>query len=333
MTDKTNSPTSSNDEVPEELRKVADDVHAGTARTATVRELLAWFDAKRRGHFVVLGIREALKQVRIRTDPDFEDEYIDNQVQFLDDTPRRDPIRSVRSIPTANKPEDLITINPNKTVAEAATLMIRHNYSQLPVIRSDELQGMISWRSIGCARAGSQDCERVEHCLEQPVTVTLDTPLLEAVERIAKHDVVLVMGVQKDKRKLTGIVTATDLSLEFQKLAEPFLLLEEIEKQIRRLLEGKFRREELNETVNDTPRPKVKGIDDLTFGGYHQLLGKAEHWERLNVDLDRKQFRKLLDDVRRIRNEIMHFSVDELDAQQRHQLHGLKNVLRCMIKS
>lgn len=314
-------------ELPAELEKV---VETGTPRVATVRELLAWFDAKRRGHHVVNSIRVILEEAGIRTEPDFEDEYIDNEIRFLRTTERAEPIRSVRSIPTANRPDDLVTITRDETVAKAMTVMVHHNYSQLPVMQEDRLIGMISWRSIGRARV-REDRKYVRDCLEHPEVVTVDTPLLLAIEKIAKHDFVLVKGVKEQKEKITGIITATDLSVEFHKLAEPFLLLEEIEKRIRRLLEGKFTQDELERTAEHTVDREVRGVDDLTFGQYHQLLASDEHWQRLGVDLDKKEFRRLLDEVRRIRNDIMHFSADAIEDHERNRLNGLRELLRCMM--
>jgi hypothetical protein len=54
---------------------------------------------------------------------------------------------------------------------------------------------------------------------------------------IAQHQYVLV---QAPGRTITGIVTSTDLSLQFQQLTEPLLLLDEIEQHIRMLIVGKF---------------------------------------------------------------------------------------------
>ena len=314
-------------ELPAELKNVVD---TGTPHVATVRELLDWFDAKRRGHRVVSSIRVTLEQAGIRTEPDFEDEYIDNEIRFLRATERAEPIRTVRSIPTANRPNELVTITRDETVAKARTVMIRHNYSQLPVMQKDRLVGMISWRSIGRARI-KEDRRYVRDCLEYPEVVTVDTPLLLAIEKITKHDVVLVKGINKQKNTITGIITATDLSIEFHKLAEPFLLLEEIEKLIRRLLEGKFTQDELKQASDDPVSREVRGVDDLTFGEYHQLLGKDENWQRLDVDLDKKEFRRSLDEVRQIRNDIMHFSADAIEEHERSRLNGLRELLQCMM--
>jgi hypothetical protein len=51
--------------------------------------------------------------------------------------------------------------------------------------------------------------------------------------------------VRDETNKVVGIVTTSDLSLQFKQLTEPFLLLGEIENQVRRLMDGKFTRDEL----------------------------------------------------------------------------------------
>ena len=48
----------------------------------------------------------------------------------------------------------------------------------------------------------------------------------EAIPVIVEHGYVLVRQID---RKISGIVTASDLSLQFQELAEPFLHVREVE--------------------------------------------------------------------------------------------------------
>ncbi len=156
----------------------------------------------------------------------------------------------------------------------------------------------------------------------------MEHTLLAAVPKIAENDAVLVRG--RD-RSVTGIVTASDLSSEFRALAEPFFLLEEIEKQIRRLIDGKFEPEELAAAQHPPDEGReVEGADDLTLGEYHQLLGPEEHWERLDFDLDRTRFRSLLDDVRTIRNKVMHFSPDPLSTDDLAKLGAMRRLLARM---
>ncbi len=67
--------------------------------------------------------------------------------------------------------------------------------------------------------------------------IRAESSLFQAIPIIVEHQYVLVRG---SDNRITGIVTASDLSLQFQQLAEPFLLLGEIENHIRRILGDNF---------------------------------------------------------------------------------------------
>jgi hypothetical protein len=99
--------------------------------------------------------------------------------------------------------------------------------------------------------------------------------------------------------------------MQFQQLGEPFLLLGEIENHVRSFLAGKFSREELAtlRDPGDASRP-IEDISDLGFGDYLRLLQEPSRWERIRLGLDRKCFIKELDEVRQIRNDVMHFDPD-----------------------
>ncbi len=187
--------------VPEKLQTIAQEVrNTGEPHTVTVRELLRFFNAERRGHLVVRMIRDGLTEAGVRTEPDFEGEFIGNEIDIVAVSPDEsgppagreeppaeeglgsgggieDPGLTVGQLPTANKPNDLVKISRDKTVAEAATLMLAYDYSQLPVMQNDrDIDGMISWRSIGRARAKRAACEYVRDCLEEAESVRWNTP-------------------------------------------------------------------------------------------------------------------------------------------------------------
>jgi hypothetical protein len=69
--------------IPDELKKVADEVENGQSSSVRTRKLLSWFGAQRRGHVIVSIIRRALKETGLRTEPTFEYAYIDGDIQFL----------------------------------------------------------------------------------------------------------------------------------------------------------------------------------------------------------------------------------------------------------
>src|SRR5579859_950126 len=76
--------------------------------------------------------------------------------------------------------------------------------------------------------------------------------------------------IQHPDQTIRGIVTVADLNEEFRLLTERFLLVEEIEKGVRRLLEGKYSREDLQSVraahTRDSSTRQVEGVADLTFG-------------------------------------------------------------------
>ena len=78
--------------------------------------------------------------------------------------------------------------------------------------------------------------------METPHEVGIGDSLFSAIRIVADYDYVLVRAEDK---QLCGIITATDLTEQFQKLAEPFLLAGEIENGVRRMLYGRFTKEEL----------------------------------------------------------------------------------------
>ena len=143
-----------------------------------------------------------------------------------------------------------------------------------------------------------------------------------APSSMRKHGYVLVRDPQD--RRITGIVTASDLSLQFQQLAEPFLLLREIELHIRQLLQDKVSPEDFEWLASaDTAMPK--SISDLSFGGYIRLLQRPQVWARLALNIDQASLTTQLEEVRQIRNDVMHFDPDPMTAKQ---LDVLKNAAK-----
>jgi hypothetical protein len=148
--------------------------------------------------------------------------------------------------------------------------------------------------------------------------------LFDAIPRIVQHQYVLIRG--SDKR-ITGIVTATDLSQQFQQLAEPFLLLGEIENHVRRLIGNNFSPEELQSVARHSERVN-NHADDLTFGDYVRLLEKERRWKKINLAVDRQEFCTRLDKVREIRNDVMHFDPGGILPKDLEHLRCFENFLQ-----
>jgi hypothetical protein len=123
-------------------------------------------------------------------------------------------------------------------------------------------------------------------------------------------------------------VTASDLSLQFQALSEPFLLLREIELHIRQIIKDKVTADDLSLLNQQSPpsRP-LQDIEALTMGEYVRLFEHPQIWQKLNLSIDRVVVTKLLDDVRKVRNDVMHFDPDPMTPED---LAILKRAVRLM---
>ena len=340
--------------VTAELDKVKKAVADGQEPSKPVRELLKWFGAQRRGALVVKDIEAALKEANLCTDPDFTTIWIDAQVTFrkrvaataapavaptatpealvdaLEDTNAADLVdrkHSVRMLTAANR--EVIRVNPEHPIKRAVTLMLAHDFSQLAVMTSPHnLIGAVSWKSIGGRLSQGNELKQVKDATETTEEV-LDTKSLSEVTRIiVQRDFVFVRS--SSDNKITGIVTATDLSEQFQGFSEPFLLLERIEFKIRRLIDDVFDVETLRAASNDTDPErlsKITSASDLNFGEYIRILQQKENWKRLDFVACRKVFCNELDKVRELRNDIMHFHPDLVEGGDFEQLHRFSRLL------
>lgn len=308
----------------EKLQNIAEQIKNGVVPPKeTIRGLLLWFGASRRGYRVVRAIRNRLGKFGLRTDPDFEYAYIDGSVQFMRASATKssdgseapgvdqiDPTYRVGRLASANRAP--VAVNPDSSLKHIVTLMLANDYSQLPVMNGTRVvKGTVSWKTIGSRLALKKQCVKARDCMEPAPVISIEESLFSASQRIAEHDYVLVRASDD---QICGIITSADFNDQFRKLSEPFLLVGEIEHGVRRILHGKFTAEELNEAKNpDDQSREVESVGDLTFGEYLKLIEEEKAWQKLKVEIDRVEFVKRLDRTREIRNDVMHFDPDGLD--------------------
>jgi len=221
-------------------------------------------------------------------------------------------------LPASYRPPERVSRENTLRIAE--TLMLMHDFSQLPVMTCEKtVHGLISWKSIGRAHVVGQAGPLVRDCMDPDCKVLpANMPLLKAVAEIIQHEVVLVMNREKT---ITGIVTTTDLSMQLRALTDAFLLVGNIERQLRRLIDGRYSPEVLKSMVHSPSARIVKGVDDLSFGEYVRLLQAPDHWKQLGLKVDQGVVLKRLEDVRQIRNAVMHFRSEAADAIDIERLH------------
>jgi CBS domain-containing protein len=248
----------------------------------------------------------------------------------------RDPVQKLGTLEAANAAP--VTITRDANFQDAITLMMMHDYSQLPVMGSKTIvSGYVSWDTIGKALAYGKKPEMVKDVMATDVVILdPDTPLLEAISKV--HDIGFVV-VQRSDKSLAGIVTTTDISKQFLTIAEPFLLLEQIEIHIRQILDGKFLVDEIRAFFSSKvagegsgPTPEIVHIDDLTFGQYKLLMENPDNWNRLSLPIERAYFITQLDKIREIRNDVMHFDPEGLTMDQLTDLRKMAKFLKDLRK-
>jgi predicted transcriptional regulator len=326
--------------VPEALAQAAATAKERGAVACIPRQLVSWYGSSRRGSWIVAGIRRDLKKLGIRTEPDFEAVWVDVGISIV-------PVIAEKTETSVKKPPVEVVPPPKQDVREASpshrisrlkaantrpksvkqtdkvetavTVMMQNDFSQLPVMNSErDVKGIVSWRSIGNRLALNKKCVTVKDCMEAHHEVRHTASMFEVIRLLTTQDCVLV----RDATNLVaGIVTAADISEQFQVLSEPFILLGDIENDLRRLIERSFTIDEIRKAKDaaDETR-KVESSADLTFGEYVRLLENPESWSKLNLLLDGVMFVKDLQEVRKIRNNVMHFDPDGIDEHDQQRL-------------
>jgi CBS domain-containing protein len=275
-----------------------------SVNSVSVRSFLSWFGAQRRSYWNVWTIRRALEKAKLVTSPDFESAYIDSEIRFelvenVEVTPvneataevgpisqpdaaaqplpavAADPTYRISKLAAANKKP--LSVHPDASLKEAITLMMVNDFSQLPVMTNErDTKGIVSWLSIGTRTALGNSRNYVREVMDVHHEIRADASMFQAIPTIVQHGYVLVRG---SDNKITGIVTASDLSLQFQQVAEPFLLLSEIENHVRSLLDGKFDKADLAAVRDPSDNAReIDDVSDLTFGEYLRLLENEERW-------------------------------------------------------
>ncbi len=219
----------------------------------TVRDLLGRWDYQRRSVPRVQMIDRELERIGLRTDPPLYDAgWIGNWVALV-------PIEKAgtNSAPPPAEQEvglrvgqlkaarvEVMSVKREASLSEARTKMMLHDYSQLAVWNGRGSDVMaVTWESIAKAQLCRQKLTLSDAIVSARV-VGLDDDLIPLIGTIANEGFVVV---RRKDRELSGIITSADLSVEFETLAGPFFLLGEIERRLRRVIEGVFTPEEIRE--------------------------------------------------------------------------------------
>ncbi|MBT7189397.1 MAG: DUF4268 domain-containing protein [Anaerolineae bacterium] len=237
-----------------------------------------------------------------------------------------------------------ISVTKDDTVSKALSLMIEHDYSQLPVISREEKakdmtidipEGMVTnesiLRGIRNFHAKIEELKIRDVMISAPV-YSYDDDLFDILDRLKDSNAVLItenIGLGED---LVGIVTSYDATEYFRSRTEDMMRVEDIELIIKDFILASYT--DKSGTVDESSlddvitlltaykkTDKELKVDDLTLSDYINLLLHKTTWSFLEpiFSVKREFVMQLLQGVRKIRNELAHFRGD-ITAVQRDRL-------------
>lgn len=143
-----------------------------------------------------------------------------NLATYREEQDWRDSYRTVGQFMT----EDLFTVRPDDIVDFAATIMDWRHVRHIPVEDADGcLAGLVTHRTLlrlfSQRRVGGEEKLTVGEVMDkEPLTVTPETPTVEAIRLMREHRLACLPVIRDDK--LVGIVTEHDLIIVASRLLE-----------------------------------------------------------------------------------------------------------------
>jgi len=217
------------------------------------------------------------------------------------------------------------SVSPNATFEEAITVMALNRYDQLAVLAGTRnLRGAVTWESLAWARHANSDAPFSQAIIEAQ-EARYDQDLVEVLPKLDDSGFVFV---RNDHNEVAGIITTVDVVATYGETATPFILIGQLDQVLRRLIHRIVTLDELQALCDPEHRRDLDSYDKLELGDYQRVLENPEYWNRLKSPFDRVAFIQRLNELRLIRNNIMHFNPEPLDPQTIPKLRNMLRVLR-----
>lgn len=305
----------------------------------SVRDLLTLWTAKSRGHRISQRIEADLANHGLITSPSFRAVTPDAAVRLVtaplesgtsgtvpadaDDMEELDVGLTVGNLPSALG--GVAFVAPTATFEEAITQMLLNDYSQLAVLSgAHTLRGAVTWKSIAQARHASPSAG-FGAAIVRAHEARYDQELIDVLTTLEASDFVFV---RDEKNAIAGILTTADVVHAYGELATPFFLLGELDQMLRHVISRTFTLEEVTSLCDTDGTRSIRSFDDLDMGDYQRSLENPGSWAKLGWPLDRAAFVKRLDELRGVRNDVMHFNPDPVPADSVEKLRNILNLLR-----
>lgn len=332
------------DKSQEKISELVELVDAHPQRR-TIRELIGYWGYLRRTTRIVGEITNELKELGLLAVPSIADGWIDGEVEIRV-APGKSGEESPEQSDTTEKIEnadaeaeqvisggvryvidtmdtahcEVLTVCLDDSLPVAVTKMAINDYSQVAVVdETRRLRGALTWESIALAWMSGTP-SKVRQAIRAAPTAAPTDELLAQADVIYQHGFVFV---RDDTGGIQGIVTSADLTRRFGNDHRPIVLLDEIERRLGQRVRSRCTDEDLRAANVNVP------AYGHTFGTYVKALSKESLWPSLGwTGLDRQQIFETMEQVRLIRNQLMHFSPDPIAESQIQLLERAARTLR-----
>ncbi|MEY9937032.1 CBS domain-containing protein [Streptacidiphilus sp. MAP5-3] len=334
----------------ERLKQAREAAEAGHPMSLTVRELLGWWDAQRRGYLISQQIVAELANHSLTTAPDFDAVHIDTSVQLVTIEQEDEILEETLSTNSISEPAEpisddddiepvtslvvgnlrsafstVVSVTSASSFEEAITKMSMDDYSQLPVMDGVRtVKGAVTWKSIAKARHADPAAPFSDAIIPAD-EVPYDRHLIDVLPLLAKSGFVIV---RDPTNKVSGIVTAIDVAIEYGAMATPFFLVGEFDRLLRSIIVKNFTLDHVKSLCEEGQAARIGSFDDLSIGHYQSVFRNADAWSKLGWPLDRKAFVERIDAIRKIRNDLMHFNPDPLQEDAVQRIRHMNSLLR-----
>ena len=301
---------------------------SGEPITVTVRELITLWDLTDRDRAASAQVDADLANHNLTTAPDFRAVGLDSTVRLLEVPERRaeavaaPPDEAETEIAGAVDEESvdigltlgnllsddrsLAWVSPSASFEEVITMLQINDYSQVAVLADrNTLHGAISWKSIAEAKHLRADAT-VSDAVHPAQVFDYDRRLLDVLPTLQEDEFIFVRNFD---REISGIITAADVVRKYDDTATPFFLIGEVDQELRQLIVNTFDEDTVRSACKSAGMA-FKSFETMTVGQYQAVLGNPDRWQQLGWPLDQAQFVKRLDEIRRVRNNVMHFNPD-----------------------
>jgi CBS domain-containing protein len=327
------------------LRTVRSRAESAEPDRISVRELLGRWGAKDRGD-QISKIEADLANHGLATRPNFRSVTLETEVAIITAAQEAEQETEEAAEAPVVTPDDvddsddgyiglmvghfpsalggITSVGPTASLQEAVTKMLLNDFSQLAVLAgSHTLRGAVTWQSIAQARHLNPDASLADATVGTR-DVGYRTDLLEVLDDLRKRG---FLFVRDDNNTVAGIVTVADVAGRYGEVANPFILIGDLDRLLRRAITQAVTLDEVR-SVCDPKGQRIRSHNDMSMGDYQRVLENPDLWVRMGWDLDQKAFVQRLDEIRRVRNDVMHFNPDPVPANSVSRLRSINDVLR-----